>query len=122
MTGKQTAALTALLSGKTKGEAAKLAGVSSSTLRRWLTDDTAFKAAYRRGLDGLLQDASAKARAAMGEAVDTLKEIMLDTDEQATPRISAADKVLGHGLKLIEAADILARLQEIEDQIGGDET
>lgn len=122
MTGKQTAALTVLLTGKTKTEAAAAAGVAPSSLRRWLAEDTAFKAAYQHGLDELLQDAATKAKAATGQAVDVLASIMADTGEQSGPRIQAADKLIGHALKLTEAADILARLQEIEDQIGGAET
>lgn len=122
MTAKQTQALDALLSGCTRKQAAAAAHVGESTLRRWMASDEDFKTAYRKAVSEILEQTTRKAQTAAGEAVDVLRSIMRDTSEQAAPRVSAADKVLSHAAKLTEQADILARLDVLEEAAreGGD--
>lgn len=45
---------------------------------------------------------------------------MEDTDENTQARISAARNILEYSVKLTEQTDILARLDELEGQIGGE--
>ena len=126
MTGRQQKAIAALIRAPTRAEAAKEAGVGVSTLRRWLKEDTEFKNAYREAVSEILEGATRKAQTAAGEAVDVLRDIMKNTGEQAAPRVSAADKVLGYALKLGEQLDLAQRMDEIEraiaDMEGGENT
>ena len=117
MTHRQERAIQALLECKTKAQAAKNADVGVSTLRRWMREDAAFMAAYREAVSEILESTTRKAQRAAGEAVDVLKEIMLDTDAQAGSRVSAADKILAHAEKLTESLDTARRIEEIERTI-----
>ena len=74
-------------------------------------------AAYRAAVSEILESTTRKAQRAAGEAVDVLKEIMLDTDAQAGSRVSAADKILAHAEKLTESLDTARRIEEIERTI-----
>lgn len=114
MTQRQERAIRALLECRTKAEAAQTAGVGVSTLRRWMRQDAAFMAAYREAVDEVLESTTRKAQSAVGQAIDILSDIMKNPDEQAGPRVSAADKVLGYSLKLTEQNDVLARMSELE--------
>jgi hypothetical protein len=40
--------------------------------------------------------------------------VLEDTENAATVRVSAADSLLRHGLRYVEVANILARLEAIE--------
>ena len=114
MTHQQEMALQSLLESKTKIEAAQAAGVSYSSLRRWLAEDAEFQQAYRSALDGLLQDASDESKKRLSGALGVLAEIMENTDEPAAARISASKALLEISLKLHEAADFADRLKRLE--------
>lgn len=116
MTHRQERALQSLLECPTMAQAAQAAGVGVSSLRRWLKQDTEFIAAYREAVTEILESTTRKAQRAAGEAVDVLKEIMLDTDAQAGSRVSAADKLLNHAARLTETTDVLSRLSELEQR------
>lgn len=73
-------------------------------------------AAYHEAVGEILESTTRKAQTAAGQAVDVLRSIMSDDNEQAGPRVSAADKVLGYALKLTEQNDILSRLDKLEQQ------
>lgn len=115
MTGRQQKALAALIRAPTRAAAAKEAGVGISTLRRWMREDAEFQAAYRRAVAEILEGTTRKAQTAAGEAIDVLRDIMSNTNEQAGPRVQAADKVLTHAQRLTEQTDILARLESLEE-------
>lgn len=121
MTSRQQKALTALIRAPTVEAAARAAGVGYSTVRKWLKDDAEFKAAYSAEMDALLQDASRKARAATGAAVDTLTNIMQDAETPAAAKVSAAKTLIDSALRLTEAVDTETRLAALERQIGGEE-
>lgn len=116
MTVKQQKALAALISSPTRAEAAKRAGVGVTTLRRWLSEDDAFRAAYRAALAELLEDASKQSKQSLSMALDVLREIMHD-GENAQTRIQAARSTLEYALKLHEAAEVEARMDELEQRI-----
>ena len=121
MTSRQQKALTALIRAPTVEAAARAAGVGYSTVRKWLKDDVEFKAAYTAEMDALLQDASRKARAATGAAIDTLQTVMQDAETPAAAKVSAAKTLIDSALRLTEAVDTETRLAALERQIGGEE-
>ena len=118
MTGKQKKTLAALLASPTRAAAAETAGVSTSTVRRWLQTDTEFRSAYRDALDTLMQDAGTTAKRHMAQALEVLGEIMQDPDAGAQARIGASRTVLEFGLRLHEAVDVLDRLAALERRAG----
>lgn len=118
MTSRQEKALASLIRAPTRAAAAKEAGVGISTLRRWMRDDTEFRSAYRAALDELLQDASAQSKQNLTKALDVLAEIM-ESGENSQVRISAARSTLEFLLKLNEQADIVARLNALEEAEDG---
>ena len=116
MTGKKEKALAALIRAPTRAAAAKEAGVGVSTLRRWMREDAAFRAAYKEALAELLEDASAQAKQNLTRALDVLAEVM-ESGENAQVRITAARSALEYALKLSEAVDVQQRLDAVEKMI-----
>lgn len=119
MTPKQQKALLALLTSPTREKAAAAAGITSKTLRGYLSDP-AFQTEYKKAFSALVEDATRQAQQAISPALSTLRGVMEDTDENAQARISAARSVLEYSMRLTETTDILARLDELEGQIGGE--
>lgn len=115
MTNKQQRALAALIRSPTTRAAAEATGVGYSTLRRWLSDDSEFREAYRAELSQLVEEAARSVRAGMGEASQTLREIARNTDAPASARVQAAKAILDSGMRIVEITDILERLEVLED-------
>lgn len=118
MTPKKQKALLALLTQPTKEKAAAAAGITSKPLRGYLAEAD-FQAEYKRAFSGLVEDATRQAQQAISLALSTLREIVEDGEENAQARISAARSLLEYSLKLTESTDILNRLDELEQTIGG---
>jgi len=116
ITLRKEKALQALLTSRTRAEAAKAAGIGESTLREYMKDPD-FLEQYREAFRNLVQDATRQAQQAIAPAIATLKEIMEDADAQATARIQAARSTLEYSLKLTEQTDILEHLQELEKAV-----
>ena len=110
MTTNQQRALTALLTCRTRRDAARAAGLDPRTVRRYF-EDAEFVAAYKRELSGLIDDAAAQAKRALSPALGVLQEITEDAAQPASARISAARCILEYGLRLTEIADILQELE-----------
>lgn len=119
MTPRQQRVLVALLTQPTKEKAASVAGVTSKTLRGYLNDPE-FQAEYRKAFTELVRDATRKAQQTLDPAIAVLRKIMENEHENGQVRVSAARSVLEYGLKLTEQTDVLARLDELERQIGGE--
>lgn len=118
MTATQQRALAALLTAPNKAAAAQAAGISPRTLRAYLADPS-FRQEYQRAFAELLEDATRQAQQALAPALHTLKEIAEDAEAPPAARISAARATLEYGLRLTEATDVLQRLDELEERIGG---
>lgn len=119
MTNKRARALQALLTCPTQAEAAKAAGVGLTTLKRYL-NDAEFQQEYQKAVSGLIAEAATQAKQSLNPALSTLGEVMRDSGQNGQVRVSAARSLLEYGLKLTEQADILARLDELERQLGGE--
>lgn len=109
---QQQRAIAALLTSKNKAAAASAAGISTRTLQRYF-DDAEFVAAYRTAFAGLLEDAARQSQQMISPCLDTLSEIMQDTDISPAARVSAARAALEYTLRLTEANDIIAQIREI---------
>ena len=116
MTRKQEAAVSALLGRPTISEAASEAGISESTLHRWLKDD-AFQAAYRAARRQVVQQAIGHLQRACTAAVAVLMQVMADKESPASARVSAARTILEHSFKAVEIEEIEQRLDAVEQTL-----
>ena len=105
--------LSALISAGSIRGAAKRANISEGTVRNRLSDPD-FRAEFDKLRGELLQEAAQGLTARLESATATMSEIMEDGKNPASVRVSAADAVLRHALRYVEAADILRRLDALE--------
>jgi transposase-like protein len=110
---KKEEAVVALLSQRNVEEAARLAGISASTLLRWLQVPE-FQQTYRQARRDAFSQSIARLQRASSAAVSTLLTVMVDGNAPAASRVRAADCVLEHATKAIELEDIEGRVAELE--------
>ena len=113
MTPNEERALSALLTSKTKLEAAEKAGITDRTMRRYF-ENPEFCQRYREAFAGVVQDATRRAQQLLEPALSTLQTVMEDEEIPAQVRIAAAKSIIDYSLKLTEQADILEQLRELE--------
>ena len=107
LTRKQEQAVAALLSHPTISAAAADAGVSESTLRRWMASDV-FAAAYSTARAQLVTDTIGAIQRSATCAVLTLHAIMEDAEAPASARVAAARSVLDLAIQSALEARIAA--------------
>ncbi len=110
---KKEDAIVALLTTRTVEEAARVIGVSTKTLLRWMKEpefDTAYRAAKRAAFGQSI----ARLHHLSSAAVSTLGKVMLEPGTPPATRVRAADSVLNHTIKAIENEDIEARVSALE--------
>ncbi len=112
----QRKAIEALLSGMNKGQAAAAAGVQPATLSRWLQEND-FRAVLTVHSDQAIKDAAVRLKATLDTAVTVMQEVMADEDTNTAVRLRAADISAGHALKLLEAADLIERIEVLEKRV-----
>ena len=111
---KQEAAIAALLSQRTVEDAARVAGVGTRTLFRWL-EVPEFREAYLQARRQAFGQASARLQQATGAAVSVLLALMLDGNAPAASQVRAAHSVLDMAAKALELEDIETRLRQLEE-------
>ena len=114
MTHKKEKLLAALLTSRTKKEAAKAAGISERTMRTYF-DDPEFRAAYKQAA-GIMDRATRQLQQNLTAAIDRLDAIVADDEETSANHITAARTLLDYGLKFTEFNDILRELESTEGE------
>ncbi|HXG70996.1 MAG TPA: helix-turn-helix domain-containing protein [Gemmatimonadaceae bacterium] len=107
-------AVLALLSERTIGAAAKQAGVSERTLRRWMLDDVEFRDALAEGRRVAYDAGIYRIQALTARAVETLDEL-LDAEKHPAVRLGAARSILELATTRHDADTLLARLEDLEE-------
>jgi hypothetical protein len=110
---KKEEAISALLSQRNMEEAARVAGIGTKTLLRWLKIPE-FQAAYRQARREAFGQAVARLQQGTSAAATTLLKTMLDPTTPASVRVRAAECVMNQATKAIEIEDIEARVAELE--------
>lgn len=105
-------AIVALLSEKTVTDAAAKAGVNEKTLRHWLSE-AAFKVEFATARQVAFDAGIHRVQALTARAVDTLAELLDDTDHPNV-RLGAARTVTEIAIHQHDAATILMRLDELD--------
>lgn len=116
LTPKQSKALIALLSEPTVEAAAKKSGVSERAIYNWLAEP-GFSEAYRVARREAVSQAIANIQRASSEAVKVLEEVMKNTAEKGTTRVSAAKTIIETAFKAIELEDLTQRIEALEAQV-----
>jgi hypothetical protein len=109
----QERAIIALLSEPTLKAAAASAGISETTLWRWLREPN-FKIAYQRARQEALGRATTRLTALVEVAVEALGEIVADRTVSPNVRVSAASRIVEYALKAAEIEEVQARLEKLE--------
>lgn len=113
MTPNKEKLLAALLTSRSKKDAAAAAGIAERTMRTYF-EDPEFCQRYREAFAGVIEDATRQAQALLMPALSTLQTVMKDEEIPAQARITAAKSIIDYSLKLTEQADILEQLRELE--------
>jgi hypothetical protein len=114
---KREEAVVALLSQRTVDDAARVAGIGTRTLLRWLQLPE-FQTAYRQSRRQAVCQTTARLQHASGAAVSLLLTVMLDGNAPAASRVRAAQTVLEMSFRGVELEDVEARLAELERRFG----
>ena len=118
LTRKQEHAIAALLVEPTILAAAKVVGIGEATLWRWMQADD-FQTAYRKAKQKVVGQAITQVQQAAGEAVETLRQVMNDSNSPPSSRVAAAKAVLETALKAVELEDLIARIENLERSVSG---
>ena len=105
-----------MIEAPTIRNAAGIVGIGEATLFRWL-QDTDFQSAYRDAKRRVVDQAIANIQRASGQAVETLKSIMIDDDMPASSRVTAARTVLDMAVRALELEQLEARVKTLEEHI-----
>jgi hypothetical protein len=114
---KKEEAIAALLSQRNIEEAARVAGIGTRTLLRWLKLPE-FEAAYRQARRAAFGQAVARLQQGTSAAATTLLKTMIDPVTPASVRVRAAEAIFNHAAKAIEIEDIEARVSALEAATG----
>jgi hypothetical protein len=106
-------AILALLSEASISAAVNRCGVSERTLRRWMTDDEAFKRELAAARTAMFQAGMHRVQALASEAIDTLAALMGRT-VPPNVRLGAARTVAELGMHQYDAETILKKLDDLE--------
>lgn len=117
MTPSEERALSALLTSKSKKEAAQKAGITERTMRRYF-ENPEFCKRYREAFAQVVQDATRQAQQLLAPALSTLESVMADEDIPAAARVNAAKIALDYAVRLTDQNDLAERLTALEDMRG----
>jgi hypothetical protein len=111
----QRRAVRALLTKQTIEGAAKFANVGESSLYRWLADDN-FRSALIEAEGDALNAATRRLVGLSEAAIAVITQLLIDREAPPMVRLHAAQTVLGHMMKMIEARNFEARLTALEQK------
>ena len=114
---KQTAVLLELVGGATYSEAAASSGVTKRTVVRWAQEDGAFRDALAAARKDQITVVTARMQAYAVEAVDTLRDLMVDVEAPASARVTAARNIVDYAYRAVELEEIDKRLSDLEEHL-----
>lgn len=109
--------IAAILSCSTNTQAATACGLSEKQFYNRLSRPE-LKEKLAAARSKLLESATSSIAARVGEAVETMANIMHNSETTAQTRLNAADAIIRNSLKMGERTDVLERITEIEKTLG----
>jgi hypothetical protein len=109
----QERALIAILAEPTLAAAAKRAKVNEVTIWRWMKQP-AFYERYRADRRQMVEQSIGDLQRATTEAVETLRAVMIDPEQPAPTRVTAARAILDHAFRGTELLDLVDRIDRLE--------
>ncbi|MBQ8724072.1 MAG: hypothetical protein IJY74_00185 [Oscillospiraceae bacterium] len=119
MTAKQTAFLQAMLEKSTVTKAAASAGISRATAYKYL-HDPAFQAELTKRRRECICDTVRFLQSRLTVCSEKLLEIVEKPDTADQVKINAINAVFANCKAMTETADVITRLERIEELIGDD--
>ncbi len=119
---RKTRALSAMLCSRSVEEAAGLAGVSTTTIFRWLREDEHFRSEYSKNSSQLMEVGLRRLKQICSVAIETLASIMADGEATAASRVTAARATLELTLKIEEHRELVERVERLETRLGKGKT
>lgn len=110
---KREAAIQALLTQRNVEEAARVAGIGTQTLYRWMKEPE-FETAYREARRAAFGQSIARLQQGASAAATVMLKTMVDPGAPAATRLRAADFVFSHAKHGIEIEDIDVRVAALE--------
>ena len=120
LNAKQIKAILLLIEGKPPEEVARVLGIHSKTLYRWLEKDIDFKKALQEAKESIFNEALENLKALSREAVNTLRDL-LTSRHKDTARLGSAKTILELAIRQKELEDIEKRIEALEERLGGAE-
>lgn len=114
LSGRQRAAILAILATPTIEAAAKQAGVNSATLRRWNCQPI-FREALDSARNETFTSAIARLRSAAGAAVERLERGLCSKDSRVA--VGAARTLLAFAMEAHSSMELERRIAELESKI-----
>lgn len=108
--------LSALLQNHSVLEASRQSGISTPTIYKLLKDEE-FQGLLKQAKNEILQQTTTNLKVKANRAVQILGEVSEDADTNPQVRVSACRSLLEYSLKYAETADILRRLEKLEENI-----
>lgn len=118
LTKKQELAVMSIITEPSMKKASEKAGVSQSTLYRWLQLDS-FQDQLKRMKHEAVSQATARLRHGMTIAVDALMQMASNPKTPAVARASACRTLLEFGFKAHEIEHLQERLERLEEAMEG---
>jgi len=118
LNAKQIKAILLLIEGKPPEEVARVLGIHSKTLYRWLEKDIDFKKALQEAKESIFNEALENLKSLSREAVNTLRDL-LTSRHKDTARLGSAKTILELALKQKELEDIEKRIEALEERLEG---
>jgi phage terminase small subunit len=113
-TPRQARYVANLLRGMSKQEAARAAGVASSTIYRWHKQPE-FQQAFSHAVDTLIQEVYSQLTALMPDAVRAFHDGL--HHQQASVRVLTASRVVDTVLKLRVDVNLTERISQLEQKM-----
>lgn len=110
------AAVTALITNPTIKGAAQQCGIAEKTLHKWLNEPD-FSKQVREAQEEVTRQAMGRTTLTIERCIETLEDIMQNSDENASPRVAAAGKLLDFAFRVYELQTVQKRLDELERKL-----
>ena len=117
---KKEVTIAALLTERNHAEAARVAGIDLSTLKRWLRLPE-FKLAYLRARQDIMRETNARIQQNSGVAVAVLLKLVGDATTPSAVRARIALGILEQGNGSLKTEDLETRIAAIEAAVKNEE-